>query len=444
MLRSSAHAAIVLLAMVAVTACGKRGAPLAPIVRIPAAVQMAQAQRVGNDIFLSFTLPARNIDGSMPIDIARVDVYGYTGFAPPPADRFVEAGTRVASFPVMPPSVAPPGSDAGATPAAASSSGSPAPSAATAGMMVSIVDTLDADELVAGKTLPALPAQRRTPAPQAPAAAVATTGVLHRYYLIVPFSVRERPGPQPPPLDVALFATPPPPQTFDVAVAETVTTLTWEPAGGLVGFLLESGLPPEPAPGEDVFARPPPVSTAPAAAPPTGPTRYNVYRTVAGTASEPGATWLATRPLPINPMPLAAPSFTYATDELGVQHCYVVRSVRGEGASAIEGAASAPFCYTPLDRFPPQAPAGLVAVAAERSISLIWEPSSEADLAGYVVLRGTGGSATLQRLTSMPITEARFIDTTVQTGTTYVYAVVAVDTAMNLSPESNRVEETGR
>ena len=91
-------------------------------------------------------------------------------------------------------------------------------------------------------------------------------------------------------------------------------------------------------------------------------------------------------------------------------------------------------------------PAGLVAVAAVGSISLIWEPGGDLDLAGYVVLRGTPGDATLQPLTLMPVTEARFSDTTARPGTRYVYAVVAVDTATppNMSAPSARVEETAR
>ena len=53
------------------------------------------------------------------------------------------------------------------------------------------------------------------------------------------------------------------------------------------------------------------------------------------------------------------------------------------------GRASAPACVTPADTFPPAPPKQLAAIAGAGVINLIWEPNSEADLAGYIVLRGT-------------------------------------------------------
>ena len=77
-----------LIAAFVVAGCGKKGPPLAPILRIPAAVAMIQAQRVGSDAFVTVTLPAKNIDSSVPVDIGRVEVYGYTGRRPPPNARW--------------------------------------------------------------------------------------------------------------------------------------------------------------------------------------------------------------------------------------------------------------------------------------------------------------------------------------------------------------------
>jgi hypothetical protein len=77
-------------------------------------------------------------------------------------------------------------------------------------------------------------------------------------------------------------------------------------------------------------------------------------------------------------------------------------------------------------------------------INLIWLPSSAADVAGYVVLRGEGPNATLTPLMKQPTPGTTYADDTVRPGTAYVYAVVAVDKAGNASKESNRVEETAR
>ena len=79
-------------------------------------------------------------------------------------------------------------------------------------------------------------------------------------------------------------------------------------------------------------------------------------------------------------------------------------------------------------------------------MSLLWEANGDADLAGYLVLRGEAPGDTLSPLTPAPITETSFTDSTVRRGRSYVYEVVAVDKAEpgNESPPSNRVEETIR
>jgi fibronectin type 3 domain-containing protein len=101
---------------------------------------------------------------------------------------------------------------------------------------------------------------------------------------------------------------------------------------------------------------------------------------------------------------------------------------------------------TPVDTFPPAAPSGLRAVAVAGAMNLIWDPNSEPDLAGYVVLRGEAPGETLQALTPTPIGQTNYTDTTVTAGVRYVYAIVAVDKASkaNTSPQSVRVEETAR
>ncbi len=90
---------------------------------------------------------------------------------------------------------------------------------------------------------------------------------------------------------------------------------------------------------------------------------------------------------------------------------------------------------------------GSTAIPADGVISLLWEPNGEADLDGYLILRGRPGDATLQPLSRTPVKDVRYEDRDVMTGVRYVYAVQAVDTHRpepNVSAESNRVEETAR
>jgi hypothetical protein len=103
-------------------------------------------------------------------------------------------------------------------------------------------------------------------------------------------------------------------------------------------------------------------------------------------------------------------------------------------------------CVTPQDTFPPVAPKSLQAIAGSGVINLIWDANAETDLAGYIVLRGEAPGDTLQAITQAPVTTTTYRDETVRPGTRYVYAVVAVDRAVpqNVSPQSNRAEETAR
>jgi hypothetical protein len=140
--------------------------------------------------------------------------------------------------------------------------------------------------------------------------------------------------------------------------------------------------------------------------------------------------------------PVADTTFTASGVEWGAKRCYAVRSVAAAGELAVESGASPSACVTFADTFAPGPPKDLRGVASEGSISLIWEPNGEKDLAGYLILRGTPGSP-LEPITLSPIKETVFNDN-VSPGVRYVYAIAAVDTAGNRSAESNRFEDAGR
>jgi hypothetical protein len=421
--------------------CGKKGPPLAPIVHIPAAVTAIQAQRVGGDAFVTVTVPTTNIDGSMPVDISRIEVYGYTGVRPPSNARWVEVAQLVATIPVIPP---PPPDAPPLDPETTDTS-----KGALTGAMVTVADTLTAEKLVQGK-VPEEPVRRG-----AAVLTPVTTGepdVLRRFYMAIAFSARGRPGPPGAAADFPLVETPAAPAFVNARYTETMMNLEWPPAGGIIGFLFDRPLAPEEPPLDEALE--PVTSAAPSdanAAIAPGPVKYNVYRDAGADPfafpdTSPPVAWASARPVPINPVPLSTLSFTDAV-EFDRQLCYTVRPVRGTPPNSVEGDASPPNCFTPVDLFPPAPPGRLVAVGDEGGSSLIWEPYAEADVAGYMVLRGESSDATLQPLTSTPVAEARFRDTHVSAGKKYVYAVVVVDSRLpvaNVSGESNRVEETAR
>ena len=428
--------AVVVVAMCA-AGCGKKGPPMAPFVLIPAPVETITASRVGYDVFVTLTVPLTNIDASVPVDIGSIDVYGYTGSVAPSAARWAELGSVVATIPVAMPPV---GGDAVSTPP-----GDVMPGAAVPGAAVTILDALTPDELVQGPVAVVDP-QRFEFAPlTVPGVPLPT--VLRRFYVAVPFSQRERPGPPGAQAGLVLTRLPDPPSEVRASYAPAALSLTWEPSGRLIGFLLDQPLVAEPVPF-DAVAPPTTALVQPVdASVPPGPTTYNVYRAIAPdpitlppVPTPPSAQ--VPRPTPVNPAPLATTS-TSDDVEFGRPRCYTVRAQRG----AVMSEPSPPTCLTPIDVFPPAAPAGLAAGPSEGGISLIWEPSTEIDLGGYLVLRQEAGDATLRQLTDMPIGEARYRDTSVQPGTQYTYSVVAVDTQLplpNISPQSAPVEEISR
>lgn len=437
-------AAFVLLCGAA-AGCGKKGPPLAPIVRVPAGVGAVEARRLGDEVYLTLTVPNQNIDSTMPADLTRVEVYGITA-EQPVRTTYIEGGALVAVIPVAP---APP----------VDRRGRPLPmvpsvddaTKASQGAVVTVREALDPGDLVA---VVQRPRATRPPARGAQAA-VEPQGQLRRFYMAVAFGPRDRPSPPGPIAALPLGPLPEPPGNLEASYTAEAIALRWEPSGGLIGFLLDRALPAEQVPvdggglpivgtGATAGAGPLPIDLPP------GPTRYNVYREM---APDPGALpaaprgdWESAVPAPVNAAPLDVLTFSdpVVLDER--QRCYRVHPVRGSAPGSVEGR-GARICVTPIDILPPAAPTGLSAAAVDGTIELIWDPVADADVAGYLVLRGAPGDAVLTPLTEQPMAAARFVDRAIQRGRSYVYAVVAVDDRLplgNLSPESSRVQETAR
>ena len=224
----------------------------------------------------------------------------------------------------------------------------------------------------------------------------------------------------------------------------------------------------EPAQTEPVETEPAqtePVESGPAASEPAvlssvtllsqqTPSRYDVYDVSPPTEaeSEEGGELDADDtglPRPLNDQPLAATSHTVVETTLGVERCFLVRTVDAVDPIdrlALRSAASETTCVLLVDIFPPAAPTGLVAVAGAGAISLTWTANAEADAAGYMVLRGRGPDGELEALTPEPIAVTNYRDTTVEAGLSYVYAVQALDGAdpPNVSAASEQVTEQAR
>ena len=406
-----------LVAAVFAGACGKKGPPLPPLVKLPVAPTEFVAERRGDAVELRFKVPAANTDGTRPANVDRVDVYAYTGPPSVTDAQLLKHGARIGSVPVKRP-VDP---DAAETP---EETDEPPPVEGT-GLDQGAVGHVE-ERLTAASLTPIDLSKEKTrgPKPEGPAPGPLLgpqPPIETRTYVSLGINTHGKKGPLSGRIAVPLVTPPAPPSTPAITYDEKTITLSWSPPPGAPAS--DDRLPShavsgsEPKVGYYVYELAPPPPT-PSPGPPAAPVRL--------TAS-----------------PVAEARFVDPRVQWGVERCYGVRTVETIGSLAIESADAPSACVKAVDTFPPAAPAGLTAVASEGAISLIWQADTESDLAGYLVYRGAAPSTELAALTPSPIQDTTFRDV-VQAGVRYVYAVRAVDKAGNLGPFSNRVEETAR
>jgi hypothetical protein len=418
-------AAVLLVCAAAALACGKKGPPLAPLNVAPEAPQAVTSRRLGDTVYVQFTVPAKNVAGTGPFSLDHLEVYAVTlaaGAVTPPNRDLLKPAFVVAKIPVGKP----------VEPDAEVVEGSEDQKLPAPGKAIAFVETitpaiLEPQEV--SKPVPEKAAPQTTPsapgAPAAPTAPAAPAGptVLTRLYTVQGVAANGARGPASARVSVPLVAAPGRPRPGTTSFDQSSVTITWQPPAATS----------DEAPGVTYNVYSPSVAGAAIAA------------TAAG-ASTPVAGDPATAPAPLNSAPLDVTTYTHAGSVAGQRQCFVVRSVLTLGTAAVEGDPSEPICVTPADTFPPAAPTGLAAVSGAGAINLIWDANTEVDLAGYVVLRGEAPGDTLQPLTPEPIRETRYVDRAVVPGVTYVYAVVAVDRAAtpNRSAVSNKVQEIAR
>jgi fibronectin type 3 domain-containing protein len=146
----------------------------------------------------------------------------------------------------------------------------------------------------------------------------------------------------------------------------------------------------------------------------------------------------------LTPTPIAETRFSDPRITWGEERCYVVRTAETVGGLTIESDSAAAPCEKLADTFPPAVPKAVTPISSEGAINLIWEPNTEKDLAGYIVMRGANRpGAPLEPITPAAIQEPSFKDT-VPAGVQYAYAVKAVDKAGNASAPSTPVVESAR
>jgi hypothetical protein len=347
-----------LVVTVLVAGCGRKGPPVAPERRLPAAATNLSAAVEEQHVVLRWTNPTARVDGTPLRDLAEVTVHR--------RDEAVDAPPR--------PAMVADGGVVGYEAVARIALTAPAPAEVEGGR----VRWEDRRGLAPGQ----------------------------RYvYVVTAKDAQGRTGPPSERLVVTLLAAPRQPERVAVRPGDGRITLTWT------------------APGE--FADGSPV---------TGELRYVVFR-ASGEAA------LA----PITPEPITATTFADTGLENDVAYRYAVRAVRVDARGTVLGDLTAPVEASPADTTAPDPPRDLVAVPFEGAITLAWRSSPSSDVALYAIHRA-GGSGEFLRVGTALSTSSAFTDRDVQEGTTYRYAVTALDRARrpNESPRSNIVVITAR
>ena len=131
------------------------------------------------------------------------------------------------------------------------------------------------------------------------------------------------------------------------------------------------------------------------------------------------------------------PDYVDTTAQFGQPYSYIVMATAPAGKGEAQSELSQEASITPVDTFPPAAPAGLRAVASTSSIELAWDRNTEPGLTGYRVYRATGNGA-FERIGDSEI--ASYSDHKIEAGKTYRYAVTAVKKNGRESAQSAVVE----
>lgn len=163
---------------------------------------------------------------------------------------------------------------------------------------------------------------------------------------------------------------------------------------------------------------------------------YNIYRSKSETETA----------VILNETPINVTEYSDKTFEFGTKYFYFVRAVSlGGNGEPIESIESNVASILPQDVFPPSPPTAITIAAAPNNLAIFFAANLENDVAGYRIYRSTDKNLALDRwlnITPDLLTTNTFQDTSVESGKTYYYYLIAVDKTGNTSQPSEIVSET--
>jgi predicted small lipoprotein YifL len=354
--RARARVALALFGLT-LAACGKKGPPVAPELRLPVPPAGVQTTIEEDSILVSWSDPERRLDGSRLKDLTAVRLYRHEDSGEGPLKPAMLSGKRVVGYE----------------------------------QIATIRVDAPAPATVVGTRLQWADRQGLVPD--------------HRYiYVLTALDAEGRSSPPSERRPVIFLAAPAPPRDVEATAGNRQVTLRWRaPATLIDGSAL------------------------------SGEVRYLVLRGV-GRGGPLGV---------VTPEPLTATTYTEKNLENETEYRYAVRAVRVDPRGTATGAPSPVIVARPMETAPPTPPRNLVAVPSSGAFRLAWTASPEASVALYAIYRATGSEPPV-RIGTTPSGTTTFVDRDVQPGTTYRYAVTAVDNARrpNESAPSNEVTVT--
>ncbi len=326
---------------------------------------------------ITLTVPATNTDGTKPANISSFEVYAVTlppTPTPPTEAQILKIATKVASVEVKAPAdpnvTVDPDDPDDPHPEMEPLEGKGLDQGAVAHVRETLTPAMMTLAAIPKDKNAARQAERPSPLAGPP------PGPTLRSYAIVGVSAKGKKGPLSKRVNVPLVPPPPPPASVKIAYDEKAITVTWPALASLT---------PAPAAASDSALASRPLNAT------TRSVAYNVYD-----ATGPAG-------VKLTQSPVAETTFADPRVEWGARRCYVVRTAETVAGVVIESDASPMTCDTLKDTFAPAPPKALNAVPSDGVITLIWEPSPEKDLAGYIVLRAAAPSDDLQPITTGPI-----------------------------------------
>jgi hypothetical protein len=153
---------------------------------------------------------------------------------------------------------------------------------------------------------------------------------------------------------------------------------------------------------------------------------YNIYRSV-DPDQVPDS--------PINSEPVKEVQFEDRDFEFDTNYFYRISTVGSARNPLAESHLSNAYSIFTRDVFPPEPPENFSAVLEGGAVLLLWAPSPSEDLAGYNLYRAEEGGTMRPLLQNEPGTVLSYRDSDAESGGTYEYIILAVDTHGNESSE---------